>query len=156
MANEDMPPPGIIQAPYVKQYTDDIVEGNIYVIRTAAEGVVGHLMLLKEVQPEFDEDIYPAVAYGRGMGAHSSVWQEWGIYSDTILCDYTEYMRQYMAANKIQQHWKLYKKKKWAVQVVENAFLDWKTKKNEVWNPATICGIVDMFINFLRLSRIDD
>ena len=80
--------------------------------------------------------------------------QEWGSYASQILIDYTHIL----AARRILTYWKRWqeRRRERSARVIQTAWKNWLVKKNERFNPYTLVGIVDMFLTFRRLVRMDE
>lgn len=144
---------GVFTCQYREHFTNHIDKERIYVVAVSQlpDELQGHLMMnIVVIDDHLDDGTSLMWAYGRD--ANNRSYDYWGIYSDNILMDFTEYSRRNIAAYKIQSQWALYRQRK-AVKCIERSYLSWKERRNNDWNPNTFMGIIDMYLNFIRLNK---
>lgn len=123
---------------------DPILQSNVYIITRDPymSTFDGYMTLVSKVLQPNTTAIYIQHITGQGL-------KEYGCYTEFITLDYTKHMRRKMACIVIQRTWRKHRQRK-AIAVIENAFLNWKTKKNERWNPHTFVGMVDLMLIYIR------
>jgi hypothetical protein len=150
--------PKVWNAPYWDE-NPELIVGNIYAYtndqyQTNNES---RFMILTEIDYSIimDDGSVPIVGISWGKPwTDPDQWtlKEWGMYNSDLILDYTKYCRENVAAHRIQSQWRLYRQRK-AVKKIENAFLTWKHRKNNDWNPRTFMGVINMMLDYLRLTK---
>jgi len=84
---------------------------------------------------------------------YNGIYGTYGTYMDYLILDYTAYLTSKNAVNKIKQAWKKYKFRKYCVSIIESSYINWKFKKDVLWNPRTIVGICNLYIEYLNFFK---
>jgi hypothetical protein len=75
----------------------------------------------------------------------------YGTYMDYIILDYTKYLIKRNSANRIKRAWKRYLQRKYSVHVIQRCYLNWQFRKSVLWNPRTILGISNLYLEYLKM-----
>lgn len=74
---------------------------------------------------------------------------EYGVMLGDVVMNYTQYLEKHYAARRIQRQWRRFK----AAQVIKQAWKQWLTKKNELWNLRCFVGVAYLALDVARAIK---
>ena len=136
------------------QLWDIYPEEHLYLMEEYHDSVYpesGKLCTINNIHRVYFEDFPETLCALDVWIVYDGVVGIYGTYMDYIIFDYTKYLISRNSANRIKRAWKRYLQRKYSVHVIQRCYLNWQFRKSVLWNPRTILGISNLYLEYLKM-----
>jgi len=114
----------------------------------------GKLCTVQNAQSIYFEDVNVSLCALEVDIVYNGHVGHYGTYVAYVILDYTMFIRSRNSSDRIKRYWKTYQLRKNAVHVIERCYLNWQFRKQVLWNPRTILGIANLYLEYLRALKL--
>jgi hypothetical protein len=129
----------------------------LYVLEEYQDSVFpksGKLCTVQTAQSIYFEDVNVSLCALEVDIVYNGRVGRYGTYVAYIILDYTAFIRSRKSSDRIKRYWKRYQLRKSSVRVIERCYLNWQFRKQVIWNPRTILGIANLYLDYLRALKL--